>query len=105
MRTVTGMEHTRPGRAAPGWVPEAAVLALMTALTGLLLVLVDAPLYNPLGTIDPWLYTALFTNFHFIYQHFWTTYYASRLPWVAPGLFLHDLFGDRVAFVILHSAF
>src|SRR3954470_3803822 len=84
---------------------DAALLSGLTVLIGLVYWLVDAPLYNPTGTIDPWLYTALFTNFDFTYHHFWDTYYASRLPCVVPGLLLHDVFPYRVAYFVLHGAF
>jgi hypothetical protein len=87
------------------WVRDVALLSALTGLVGLAFLYAQAPLYNAPGTIDPWLYTALFTNFDFTYQHYWSTYYASRLPWVVPGLFTHELFGDRVAFVVLHAVF
>jgi hypothetical protein len=64
-----------------------------------------APLYNPVGTIDPWLYTALWTNFDQIYHHFLGTYYASRLPWIIPGYFLNLLFDHRTAYFIIHIVF
>jgi hypothetical protein len=98
--------RARPAaQATPRWVADAAVLIVLTALIGGVYWVVDAPLYNPSGSIDPWLYTGLFTNFAFTYHLFWNTYYASRLPWVVPGLLLHDLFPDRVAYFILHGAF
>lgn len=62
-----------------------------------------APLYNPSGTVDPWLYTALFVNFDEIYDHFGTTYYASRLPWIVPGRFLHDVLPVDAAYWVLHG--
>jgi hypothetical protein len=62
-----------------------------------------APLYNPTGTIDPWLYTALFVNFDQVYAHFGTTYYASRLPWILPGRFLYGVLPVDTAYWVLHG--
>jgi hypothetical protein len=91
--------------AASPWVRDAVLLVALTAAVGLVFVVVEAPLYNPTGSIDPWLYTALFTNFGFTYLNFWSTYYAARLPWVVPGVLAHEFFSERVAFVVLHAAF
>ena len=65
----------------------------------------DAPLYNPVGTVDPWLYTALWTNFDQIYHQFVGTYYASRLAWIVPGYALNLLFDQRTAYFVIHIAF
>ena len=62
-----------------------------------------APLYNPSGTIDPWLYTALFVNFDQIYEHFGTTYYASRLPWIVPGRIVYGVLPVDAAYWVLHG--
>jgi hypothetical protein len=62
-----------------------------------------APLYNPSGTIDPWLYTALFVNFDQIYEHFGETYYAARLPWVVPGRILYSAMPLDAAYWVLHG--
>jgi hypothetical protein len=92
--------------ALPRWaVADAGALIALTAVIGIVFWIAKAPLYNPLATIDPWLYTALFTNFGFIYHHFWNTYYASRLPWVIPGLFFHHFFSTHVAYFLLHGVF
>jgi hypothetical protein len=88
----------------PTWRADTAALACLTGLIAAVYVLVDAPLYNP-NVVDPWVYTALFTNFHFIYGLFWNTYYASRLPWVVPGLLLHRLLPDHAAYFALHAVF
>ena len=89
----------------PLWAVDACLLAFLAAVVGAVYWIVNAPLYNPAAAVDPWLYTALFTNFEFTYGAFWNTYYASRLPWVVPGLLTHELFSDRVAFIVLHGAF
>jgi hypothetical protein len=62
-----------------------------------------APLYNPFGTIDPWLYTALFANFDRVYEPFANTYYAARLPWIVPGRLAYDLLPADAAYWVLHG--
>jgi hypothetical protein len=62
-----------------------------------------APLYNPWGTIDPWLYTALFVNFDEIYEPFHNTYYAARLPWVVPGRIVYGVLPVDAAYWVLHG--
>jgi hypothetical protein len=64
-----------------------------------------APLYNPFGTIDPWLYTGVWTNFHQIYAALAGSYYTSRLPWIAPGLLANWLFEARTAAIVLHASY
>jgi hypothetical protein len=84
---------------------EAGALAGLTAATAAVYVWTKAPLYNQFGTIDPWLYTALWTNFDQIYEAFPRTYYISRIPWIVPGYALNGIFDARTAFLVLHSAF
>jgi hypothetical protein len=101
--------RTRPWPASErlltrAWRSDAAALTLLTGVIAIVYVLVDAPLYNPPG-IDDWVYTGLFMNFHFIYDLFWNTYYASRLPWVVPGFALHHFLPDHAAYFVLHGAF
>ena len=90
---------------ARGRVAEGACLALATLACAAMYVATDAPLYNPVGTIDPWLYTALWTNFDQIYHYFVGTYYASRLPWIVPGYALNLLFDQQTAYFVIHIAF
>jgi hypothetical protein len=45
------------------------------------------------------------TNFDFVYHHFGTTYYASRLPAVLPGYFLNSFLTPEQAYVVLHIVF
>ena len=59
---------------------ELAVVGLSTAAAVVVLRLVRTQIYIEPWTTDPWLHTALMTHFDFIYHHFVTTYYASRLP-------------------------
>jgi hypothetical protein len=62
-----------------------------------------APLYNPNGTVDPWLYTALWVNFDQINAYFGTTYYASRLPWIVPGRIVYGVLPVDAAYWVLHG--
>ena len=62
-----------------------------------------APLYNGSGTIDAWLYTALFVNFDRIYEQFGDTYYASRLPWIVPGRIVYGVLPVDAAYWVLHG--
>jgi hypothetical protein len=87
-----------------GLALDAGLLGALTVVIGLVYFLTDAPLYNP-QSIDPWIYTALWTNFHQVYQHFVTTYYASRIPWVAPGYALNAILGYRAEYFVLHIVF
>jgi hypothetical protein len=85
---------------------DAAVLVVLTAMTAAVYVWTKAPLYNPFGTIDPWLYTALWTNFDQIYPAFSQTYYISRLPWIVPGYLFNGIFDDaRTAALVLHTTY
>jgi hypothetical protein len=84
---------------------EALTIAAVTTAVGLLALWTRAPLYNPPATIDPWLYTALWTNFDQTYQTYAGTYYVSRVPWIVPGLIMNDVFDARTASLILHGAF
>ena len=62
-----------------------------------------APLYNPAGTIDPWLYTAMFVNFDHLYGRFADTYYASRLAWILPGRVAYSVLPVSAAYWVLHG--
>jgi hypothetical protein len=88
-----------------GLAVDAGLLGALTVVIGLVYFLTGAPLYNPGESVDPWLYTALWTNFHQMYHHFITTYYASRVPWIAPGYALNAVLGYRAAYFVLHIVF
>ena len=96
-------------RSLSQWISEHERLAGVAALGGVFGVAAlaywwtRAPLYNPSGTIDPWLYTALFVNFDQFYEHFGATYYASRLPWIVPGRIAHGVFPVDAAYWVLHG--
>ena len=81
----------------------AAALGGVFAVAALSYWWTQAPLYNPSGTIDPWLYTALFVNFDQFYDHFGTSYYASRLPWIVPGRIVHSVLPVDAAYWVLHG--
>ena len=84
---------------------EFAVIGLSTAAALVVLRLVNTQIYTEPWTIDPWLYTAPMSNFDFIYEHFSTTYYASRLPAILPGYFLNSFLTPQQAYVVLHIVF
>jgi hypothetical protein len=99
VRRVVNVTHVR------AVAVDAAVLVTLTAATAAVYVWTRAPLYNPFGTIDPWLYTALWTNFDQIYESFPRTYYISRIPWIVPGYALNAIFEARTAALVLHTAY
>ena len=84
---------------------DASLLVVLTVATAVVYVWTKAPLYNPFGTIDTWLYTALWTNFAQTYEAFAGTYYVSRVPWIVPGYLLNAFFDARTAFVVLHATY
>jgi hypothetical protein len=84
---------------------EWSTLAGVGAFLAFLYWATDAPLYNPVGFVDPWLYTSLFGNFDWAYSIFSDTYYAARLPWVIPGYVLHSVLPARAAYFLLHACF
>ncbi len=81
------------------------MLVSLTAATAAVYVWTKAPLYNPFGTIDPWLYTALWTNFDQIYESFSRTYYISRVAWIVPGYVFNGIFDARTASIVLHTGY
>ena len=81
------------------------VVGLSTSAALVVLRLVNTQIYTEPGTIDPWLYTALMTNFDAVYHHFVTTYYASRLPAILPGYFLNSFLTPQHAYIVLHIVF
>lgn len=67
--------------------------------------LLRSPVLNSQNYLDPWIYTAAFTNFGAMYRLFGSTYYLSRLPWLIPGITVHSIFPPLVAFFVLHIVF
>jgi hypothetical protein len=84
---------------------ELALLAASTIGALAVLRLVETQIYTEPWTIDPWLYTALMTNFDFSYHWFGGTYYAARLPQIIPGLSLNYFLTPTQAYVVLHLVF
>jgi hypothetical protein len=81
----------------------AAALGGVFAVAALAFWWTEAPLYNLSGSIDPWLYTALFVNFENVYEPFANTYYGARLPWIVPGRLLYTTLPVDVAYWLLHG--
>jgi hypothetical protein len=100
-RARRAVEHV----AASAIAIDVAILGMLTAATAIAYVWTDAPLYNQLGTIDPWLYTALWTNFDQVYSSFHGLYYISRVPWIVPGYVLNGFLDARAASLVLHTTF
>jgi hypothetical protein len=86
-------------------VADAVTVCALSGAVVAAYVCTRAPLYNPFGTIDPWLYTGVWTNFHQIYALLAGSYYTSRLPWIAPGLLVNWLFEARTAAIVLHASY
>jgi hypothetical protein len=83
---------------------ETAIVIATSVAALAVLRLVDTQIFTEPWAIDPWLYTALMTNFDTTYAWFNGTYYASRLPAIIPGLFLNSLLTPVQAYVVLHLA-
>ena len=81
---------------------ELAIVIVTSVAALAVLRLVDTQIFPEPWTIDPWLYTALMTNFDSIYGWFNGTYYASRLPMIVPGVFLNSFLSPVNAYVVLH---
>jgi hypothetical protein len=81
------------------------VVGATTVAALVVLRLVGIQIYTEPWTVDPWFYTALMANFDFVYEHFGTTYFASRLPAILPGLFLNSFLTPQQAYLVLHLVF
>jgi hypothetical protein len=101
----TASPQTRALIALAAGKRESAIVVAMTVASVVVLQLVDTQIYTEPVAIDPWLYTALMTNFDFTYQWFHATYYASRLPAVIPGVFLNSFLTAEHAYVVYHVVF
>jgi hypothetical protein len=86
-----------------GRLAAVAALGGVLGVAGLSYWWTKAPLYNPSGTIDPWLYTAFFVNFDRVYDVVAMTYYAARLPWIVPGRIVYAVFPLDAAYWVLHG--
>lgn len=84
---------------------EAVAVAGATAAAVVVYMVVHGTVLDLPNYIDPWIYTALFVNFDFVFHWFHSTYYASRLAWVVPGRIAHALLPPVPAFFLLHVTF
>jgi Dolichyl-phosphate-mannose-protein mannosyltransferase len=84
---------------------ETAAFVATVALAVGLYALLQAPVLNPESYLDPWIYTALFTNFSYLYHAFTWAYWTSRLPWIIPGIAANRVLPPIGAFFVLHLAF
>ena len=53
-------------------------------------------------SVDPWFYTALWTNYIQIQSEYHSTDYASRLPWIVPGYLLNKVVDPSTAYFTIH---
>jgi hypothetical protein len=101
-----GRRRLFPGTGATAWRGRLAAIAALGGVLGVAALSywwTKAPLYNPSGSIDPWLYTSLFVNWERVYEPFALTYYAARLPWTVPGRVAYSVFPLDAAYWILHG--
>ncbi len=84
---------------------EVLGVAAVTVGVGVLYALIDAVVLNTPGYLDPWIYYALFQNFDYLYDAFYSAYYTSRLPWIIPGQAAHAVLPSAAAFFVLHGTF
>lgn len=82
----------------------AAFAVTSVSILGLYAVIHAVPL-NPVGYLDPWFYTGLFTNFGYLFHAFSSGYWVTRLPWIIPGIGANWLLPPLGAFFLLHIAF
>jgi hypothetical protein len=80
-------------------------LASVAAISFVAYALADAPIFNPAISVDPWLYTAAFDNLGYVYQHFGSTYYVSRLPWIIPGHIAYSIFPPPWGYYVLNFSY
>jgi hypothetical protein len=105
------VERLRPTRvrlatvATVARVEEWSLLFAVGGLVSFVYWVTRAPLYNPVGWVDPWLYTAFFVNFGWVHHMFFDTYYGARVPWIFPGYTLHALLPTGAAYFVLHASF
>lgn len=98
----------------PGFAGQTALrylrsdrLVFVAAVTGVLglYALLHVAFLNPVASLDPWIYTALFSNFGYLYHVFTSAYWTSRLPWIIPGIGVHSVLPPLAAFLVLHITF
>ena len=92
--------RVRAGALLGGW----GGFALVSAAAVAFYLALHAPALDPGNYLDPWIYTALMVNFKYVFQTFNWAYYPSRLPWLIPGIVVHEIFGPATAFFVLHGS-
>jgi len=77
-------------------------LAVLLALPLLVILANDSWTFlQPIGTIDPWLYTGHFLDLALYLRIFPNTYYGSRFPWILFGAGIHSIFAPEAATLVL----
>jgi len=76
-------------------------ILLLLLLPLLLLPINQTLIFNPNGTIDPWVYFGYFIRLKQYLIAFPDAYYGSRLSWILPGHLAYSLFPPLVANYIL----
>lgn len=82
---------------------QAKVFAVIFVFSLLLLALGPYSNVSPIGTLDPWIYTGYFQNFHEMVTRYGQAYYVARLPYILPGIGLYQVFTPPVANWILNG--
>ena len=80
-------------------------ILLLLLLPVLLLLINQIWIFNPNGTIDPWLYFGYFIRLKQYLIALPEAYYGTRLSWILPGYLAYSLFSPLVANYILHLGF
>jgi hypothetical protein len=89
-----------------GWLRVDPAYLVLALLPWFVLSVTSAWIYNPLGSIDPWIYFGYFLNYpKYAAELFPGLYYGSRLSWILPGYCLNALFDPMQAKYILHVGF
>lgn len=60
------------------------------------------PIYNNAAWLDPWYYTGLWINYHFLRVAHHSAYYVTRIPWIAPGRIVFAIFSPTTAYLVIH---
>lgn len=96
-------QGTTAAQAASGW-RRADPAWLVLALLPWLLAAADSRwLYNPLRSIDPWVYFGYSLDYpRYVTDLFPGLYYGTRLSWILPGYLLYSLFDVVLARYLLH---
>lgn len=80
-------------------------IIILLLIPAFLCLVVPDWIFNPIPTIDPFLYLGYIRNFSHFITIFGNTYYASRLPFIIPGYICYHIFPPLVANYVLHLGF